>query len=122
QVEKILTSSKEVLFKARTERKRPHLDDKVITAWNGMMIGALAKGSRILQDPTLLMAAVQAATFLKENLYNEINHTLQRRYRNHETGLSGQLDDYAYLVDGLLDLYQASQDPQWLTWSTEGSR
>ena len=119
QVEKNLTRSKEILFKARTERKRPHLDDKVITAWNGMMIGVLAKGSRILQDPALLTAAVQAATFLKENLYNETNHTLQRRFRSQEAGLPGQLDDYTYLVDGLLALYQASQDPQWLSWATE---
>ena len=122
QVERSLIDSKKVLFKARAERKRPHLDDKVITAWNGMMIGTLAKGSRVLHDPALLAAAVHTATFLKENLYNETSHTLQRRYRNQETGLTGQLDDYTYLVDGLLDLYQASQDPQWLIWSVELTR
>jgi uncharacterized protein YyaL (SSP411 family) len=119
QIVKNLTRSKELLFTARTERKRPHLDDKVITAWNGMMIGALARGSRVLQDPSLLAAAVAAADFIRETLYDKTNHTLQRRYRKQEAGMTGQLDDYTFLVDGLLELYQASQDPQWLSWSID---
>jgi len=117
QIKNILDDSGKVLFNARSERKRPHLDDKVITAWNGMMIGALAKGSRVLTDPSLLTAAVEAATFVQVNLYDEADHSLQRRYRNQEAGMAGQLDDYTFLVDGLLDLYQASQDPRWLMWS-----
>lgn len=119
QVIKSLATSKEILFKARAQRKRPHLDDKVITAWNGMVIGALARGSRILQDPELEAAAEQAAQFLKNHLYSNTTNTLQRRYRNKTTGAAGQLADYAYLVDGLLDLYQTSHDPKWLKWSTE---
>ncbi len=119
QIVKTLTRSKELLFTARAERKRPHLDDKVITAWNGMMIGALARGSRVLQEPSLLAAAVTAADFLRETLYDETDHTLQRRYRKQEAGMTGQLDDYTFLVDGLLELYQASQDPQWLSWSID---
>ncbi|MFT5728027.1 MAG: hypothetical protein ACI8PB_002178 [Desulforhopalus sp.] len=119
QVIKSLATSKEILFKARAQRKRPHLDDKVITAWNGMMIGALARGSRILQDPELEVVAEQAAQFLKNHLYSNTTNTLQRRYRNKTTGAAGQLADYAYLVDGLLDLYQTSHNPKWLKWSTE---
>jgi len=122
QVEKAVAGAKKVLLEVREKRKRPHLDDKVITAWNGMMIGALAKGSRVLGDSELLAAAVQTATFLRENLYDRTSHTLQRRYRQQEAGLAGQLADYAYLVDGLLDLYQASQDPQWLRWADELTR
>jgi len=114
-----LETSKELLYKARTTRRRPHLDDKVITAWNGMMIGALAKGSRILQDPQLLAAAEQTATFIKDHLYDNTKKNLLRRYRNKESGLAGQLSDYTYLVDGLLDLYQASQAPRWLSWAVE---
>ncbi|MCP4341387.1 MAG: thioredoxin domain-containing protein [Desulfobulbaceae bacterium] len=117
QITKSLTTSKEKLLKARELRRRPHLDDKVITAWNGMMIGPLARGSRILQDPQLLSAAEQTANFIKKNLYNSTNNTLLRRYRKEKAGLAGQLSDYTFLVDGLLDLYQASQDPQWLSWS-----
>jgi len=119
QIEKLLADSKNLLFNARAKRKRPHLDDKVITAWNGMMIGALAKGSRVLRDPSLLTAAVKTATFLKETLYDESNHTLQRRYRKYEAGITGQLNDYTFLVDGLLDLYETSQNPQWLSWSID---
>jgi uncharacterized protein YyaL (SSP411 family) len=117
QITKSLTTSKEILLKARELRRRPHLDDKIITAWNGMMIGPLARGSRILQDPQLLSAAEQTANFIKKNLYNNTNNTLLRRYRKEKAGLAGQLSDYTFLVDGLLDLYQASQDPQWLSWS-----
>ncbi len=116
---KSLASSKELLFKAREQRQRPHLDDKVITAWNGMAIGALARGSRILQDPQLLTAALQTATFVKESLYDDTNNTLLRRYRKEEAGLAGQLSDYTYLVAGLLELYRASHDPQWLSWSAD---
>ena len=122
QIKKSLARSKELLIIARTARKRPHLDDKVITAWNGMMIGALAKGSRILDDPSLLKAAVKTATFLRETLYSEADQTLQRRYRKQEAGITGQLDDYTFLVDGLLDLYQVSQDPLWLNWSQDLTR
>jgi uncharacterized protein YyaL (SSP411 family) len=117
QIIKSLVTSKEILLKARELRRRPHLDDKIITAWNGMMIGPLARGSRILKDPKLLSTAEQTATFIKKNLYSNTNNTLLRRYRKGEAGLAGQLSDYTFLVDGLLDLYQASQDPQWLSWS-----
>ena len=119
QIRQSLADSKELLFKARTQRRRPHLDDKVITSWNGMMIGALARGSRILQDPQLLTAAEQTASFLKKYLYDSTNNSLLRRYRNQKAGLAGQLTDYTYLVDGLLDLYQASHNPQWLSWAVE---
>ncbi len=117
-----LAHSRDLLFKARDQRQRPHLDDKVITAWNGMMIGALARGSRILQNELFLIAAVQAANFLKDNLYEKENNTLLRRYRRHEAGLSGQLTDYTYLVHGLLDLYQATHAPRWLRWAEDLTR
>ena len=119
QIIKSLATSKEMLFKVRAQRQRPHLDDKVITAWNGMMIGALARGSRILQEPQFEVAAMQAADFIKSNLYCRTTNTLQRRYRNKKAGAPGQLTDYAYLVDGLLELYQTSHNLRWLKWSTE---
>ncbi|WP_240744228.1 thioredoxin domain-containing protein [Desulfopila sp. IMCC35006] len=114
-----IAASRELLFKAREQRKRPHLDDKVITAWNGMVIGALARSSRILQDPQFLTASLQTATFIKEHLCDDTSRNLLRRYRNKQAGLAGQLSDYAYLVDGLLELYRASHDPQWLSWSVD---
>jgi uncharacterized protein YyaL (SSP411 family) len=116
-VERRLADSRTILFGARSARKRPHLDDKIITGWNGLLIGALARGSRLLQDPVLLEHAKQAATFIKNHLYEEDSQTLHRRYRAGESGLTGQLDDYTSLVAGLIDLYQASQEPQWLKWA-----
>ena len=117
QIIKSLAASKKLLFEAREQRRRPHLDDKVIAAWNGMVIGTMARGSRILQDPQLLTAAIKTATFIKEHLYDETNNNLLRRYRKEESGLTGQLTDYTNLAGGLLELYQASHNPQWLSWS-----
>lgn len=119
QVEKMLAQSESILFEAREKRRRPHLDDKVITAWNGLMIGALSKGSRILNDPQLLEAAVKTANFIKTDLYDKESRTLYRRYRNEKAGLAGQLDDYSYLVHGLLILYETSQKPEWLRWAVD---
>jgi uncharacterized protein YyaL (SSP411 family) len=118
-VDQSLARSKEILFRARSDRKKPHLDDKIITGWNGVLIGALARGSRVLQDPALLEQSKQAATFIKNHLYDENSQTLNRRYRAGESGLTGQLDDYASLVAGLIDLYQASQEPGWLRWAID---
>jgi hypothetical protein len=118
-VKQSIDSSKAKLLKTRELRRRPHLDDKVITGWNGQAIGALARGSMILQEPQLLEAALQTASFTKQHLYDEGSQSLYRRYRNGEAGLPGQLHDYTYLVAGLLQLYQASHDPKWLKWATE---
>jgi uncharacterized protein YyaL (SSP411 family) len=119
EIVKSLKASKKELFKIRQQRRRPHLDDKVITAWNGMMIGALARAGTALNAPELLAEAVRTATFIEDNLYTPVTGTLLRRYREQQAGLTGQLDDHSYLVSGLLELYQASHDPKWLRWSME---
>jgi len=119
QIRKSLDAARKLLLAVRKQRRPPHLDDKVITAWNGMTIGALARGSRILGDAKLLEAATDTASFLQDKLFQSNNTTLLRRYRNKEAGLAGQLADYACLVNGLLHLYQASQDPRWLSWSVK---
>jgi uncharacterized protein len=117
EIETRLALTRQVLLRARSERTRPHRDDKIISGWNGLLIGALARGSRILQDPKLIEAAIRAATFIKDTLYDTRSQTLMRRYRDGEAGLAGQLDDYGYLVASLLDLYQACHDPRWLQWA-----
>ncbi|MHB8809814.1 MAG: thioredoxin domain-containing protein [Desulfobulbaceae bacterium] len=114
-----LDRSRDTLLRIRAKRTRPHLDDKIITAWNGMMIGALARGGAVLADDKLLTAAERAAAFLKASLYDQGRQTLSRRYRAGEGGLPGQLDDYAALVAGLLELYQVSQNPEWLRWAVQ---
>ena len=100
------------LLAARGSRPRPLLDDKVITAWNGLMISAMARASWILDDPALAARAAAAARFVVDHLWD--GKTLARRWREGEKGGLGQLDDHAFLAQGLLDLHQATFDPEWL--------
>ncbi|MDH3328162.1 MAG: thioredoxin domain-containing protein [Desulfobulbaceae bacterium] len=118
EIKNSLQKSKQILFAKRSTRVKPHLDDKVITAWNGLMIGALARGGIILKQPRFLEAAAKAAGFIKSVMCAE-NGTLARRYRQGSSGLAGQLDDYAFLISGLVELYKASQDPDWLEWAVQ---
>ena len=112
-----LEASRKKLFQHREKRPRPHLDDKVITAWNGLMISAFAKAHQVLEDTTYLNAAIAAATFLKDNLYLPNSRKLLRHYRQGASNIEGFADDYAFLIQGLLDLYEASFDIQWLQWA-----
>ena len=110
--ERVIKKGKALLLTHRDQRARPHLDDKVITAWNGMMIGALAKAGTVLKDPRYLNAAERAAGFALDVLY--VDGELHRRYRDGETAFSGNLEDYAQLVSGLFSLYQANCGLRWL--------
>ena len=100
------------LFSIREERIHPHKDDKILTDWNGLMIGALALGARILDNETYLAAAKNAAHFILSGMLN--NDRLMHRYRDEETAVDGMLSDYAYVVWGLLELYGADFDTEIL--------
>ena len=102
------------LFEVRSRRVRPHRDDKILTAWNGLMLSAFAKAAQILEDARYLEAARRAAEFLLGRLYNADDATLLRRYRDGEAAIPGFLDDYAFFVQGLLDLYEAAFDTRYL--------
>ncbi|MDW8466085.1 MAG: hypothetical protein RML35_07880 [Chloroherpetonaceae bacterium] len=102
-------------FEARRQRPRPHLDDKILTSWNGLMISAFAKGYMVLDEPAYLHAAKRAADFILHTLYKPDTNELLRRYRDGEAGISGKLDDYAFFVQGLLDLYEASLESRYFT-------
>ena len=103
------------LLKIREKRERPFKDDKVLTAWNGLMISAMAKAAQVLQDDKYLRAAQNSTQFIKANLFK--NGKLARRYRDSEAKFTASLDDYAYLIQGLIDLYEADFDEEWLTWA-----
>jgi hypothetical protein len=109
------------LFNARAARPRPHLDDKILTAWNGLMIGAFARAARVLpagpQAFRYLQAARRAATFVRSSLWQESSRTLLRRYREGDAAIDGYAEDYAYLASGVLELFQADGDPEWLEWA-----
>ena len=117
EVAKSLADSRKKLFDLRTKRPRPHLDDKIITAWNGMMISAFARAAQILDDRTSLEAAQGSAKFIREHLWKD--GALIRSYREGASTVAGFADDYAALIAGLLDLYEADFDIAWLKWAVE---
>jgi uncharacterized protein YyaL (SSP411 family)/aryl-alcohol dehydrogenase-like predicted oxidoreductase len=101
------------VYAARLERVKPELDDKVLTAWNGMMIGAFAEGYRVLRDRRYLDAASNAADFLLEHLVED-GGGLFRTYRQGRAHLSAFLEDYAFLAEALIDLYEVSGTGRYL--------
>jgi uncharacterized protein YyaL (SSP411 family) len=100
------------LFEARAQRVRPGLDDKVLTSWNGLMIGAMAYAARALSEPRYREGAERAARFVLDRL--KVPGGLLRRWRDGEAKIEGFLDDYAFLAGGLLDLYEVTFDPYWV--------
>jgi uncharacterized protein len=114
-----LKDARETLFALRAKRPRPHLDDKIITAWNGLMISAFARAARVLDDPAYLKSANRAAEFIRTNLYDESRKTLVRNFRGNKGAVAGFAEDYAFLIQGLLDLYEAGFDVNWLKFAIE---
>jgi uncharacterized protein YyaL (SSP411 family) len=121
EVEDSLRRSRLTLFEARLKRPRPQLDDKVLTAWNGLMMAAFARAARVLPTAEArdrhLETAVRSASFLKNVLWDDRRAVMRRRYRNGDAGIDGYSEDYAYLIFGLLEVFQAGGDPQWLEWA-----
>ena len=114
EVESALREACAKLLEARRRRVRPHLDDKILTSWNGLMISAFAVGAQVLDEPRYAEAARRAADFVLERLYNESAGVLLRRYRDGEAGIAGFLDDYAFFANALVDLYEAVFDVRYL--------
>lgn len=108
-VRSLVASAKVKLFEHRAARPRPHLDDKILVDWNGLMISSLAVAGRILKDERYLQAAEMAAQFILQQLKNDEGRLLHR-YRDHEAGILAGLEDYVFLIAGLLDLYENSFD------------
>ncbi|SDX22251.1 hypothetical protein SAMN05444487_11250 [Marininema mesophilum] len=113
-----LEVSRQKLFDARKGRIHPHKDDKVLTAWNGLMIAALAKGTRVLGDMQYADAAVKALQFIEEKLVRNDGRLLAR-WRDGEAGILAYVDDYAYLTWGLIELYEATFEPRFLKRALE---
>jgi hypothetical protein len=123
EVEATLSRTRLAMFGARVKRPRPHLDDKILTAWNGLMIAAFARVARVTtglgREGPYLAAARAAADFVRTTLWRSDGRTLLRRYRDGHAEIEGYAEDYANLVFGLLELFQADPDPRWLTWAIE---
>ena len=106
------------LLRTRDERPRPLTDTKILTSWNGLMIRALADAGRILDEKQYIEAATQAADFLLNKMRTDDGRLL-RSYSGGRAQLNAYLDDYAFFVDGLLALHQATEDPRWLQAARE---
>jgi uncharacterized protein len=121
EVEAALARARVKLHERRATRPRPHLDDKVLTAWNGLMIAAFARAARVmgadLKVRPYMDTARRAALFIWKHLWNPETRTLLRRYRRGDAAVEGYAEDYAYLIFGLLELFQADGDPRWLEWA-----
>jgi uncharacterized protein len=110
------------MFRVRVGRPRPHLDDKVLTAWNGLMVAAFARAARLLRGRSgqadggqvYLEAARRAAGFLEERMWNAETKTLLRRYRAGRAEIEAYAEDYAYLIFGLIELAQSDPDSRWI--------
>ena len=113
---------RERLLEVRAERVRPALDDKILTSWNGLMVGALADAGRFLDRPDMVDRAGGVADFVRDRLAD--GSRLWHVYGTDAQGqgrakVQGILEDYAYLGLGLLQLYRATFEPRWLTWALD---
>lgn len=125
-VAKVIRQGRQKLLEHRDkERPRPALDDKIVVAWNGLAIGGLARASATLlslngqsqRAKRYLSAAEKAAAFIKRELYDESTDTMKRVYREGPGDAPAFADDYAFLISGLIDLYEATFDDGYLEWA-----
>ena len=101
------------LYEVRNERTHPHIDDKIIVSWNGLMIKSLALAGRIFNEEKYKTAAIKAEKFINEHLINT-NGEVFRNFRQEPSNIQGFIDDYAFFIYGLLELYQATADDKYL--------
>ncbi|MCC7437896.1 MAG: thioredoxin domain-containing protein [Armatimonadetes bacterium] len=120
QTEELLGLARERLFQLRQGRTRPHRDEKILTAWNGLMIGGLANAAAAFSEPQYAAIATRAAEAILETMMAE--GRLMRRWKDGEAKFPGYLDDYAALAAGLLELYNATWDARWLRHAEELTR
>ena len=100
----VLEKAKSALLSKRNARPRPFKDDKILTSWNGLMIHLMARAGSTWEDPRFTQSALKTAQFLKDRLYKD--GRLMRRWRDNEARFSAGLDDYAFLIKGLLTLFE----------------
>jgi uncharacterized protein YyaL (SSP411 family) len=114
-----LAEAKRTLFEVRSLRVRPGRDEKILTAWNGLMLAAFAQAGAVLEEPRYTAAAVRAAEFVLTRLRGAGGRLLRTTGEDAPAKLNGYLEDYSYLIDALVTLYEATFDPSWLRAATE---
>jgi len=113
ELKKNLEKIRKKLFTYREKRVHPHKDDKVLTDWNGLMVAALSKGAQVLNEPQYASAAKRAIEFALNNMLTSDGRLLHR-FRDGQAALPAYIDDYAFLIYGMLELYEASFDSRYL--------
>mmetsp|Transcript_2694 Transcript_2694/g.11940 ORF Transcript_2694/g.11940 Transcript_2694/m.11940 type:complete len:441 (-) Transcript_2694:3185-4507(-) len=112
EVEAYLSAAKQKLLEQRGKRPKPHLDDKIVTSWNGLMTSAFARAANILEDEAYYDVASKTAKFLSETMWN--GEVLFRNYREGISGIEGFAEDYAATICALLDVYEMDGDCEWI--------
>lgn len=113
----LLNEQKHILWKAREKRVHPFKDDKILTAWNGLMIKAMAEAGCAFCENRFYSSAINSAKFIKTKLWKE--GELYRRWRDDEASFSAGLDEYAFLIRGLLTLFETGGGTEWLEWALQ---
>jgi uncharacterized protein YyaL (SSP411 family) len=113
----LLASAKRKMSNARSKRVRPHLDDKILASWNGLMLGAVARASAVLGDEKYRAAAEKNLSFIQAKLWDEKTKTLFHRWRDGERDNVQLLEGYAFLLSGVIDLYEATLEPKHLDFA-----
>jgi len=116
EIQNLISKCSEKLLKIRNKREQPGKDDKIITSWNGLMVSAFLSGYRITDNSKYLDAAKQSIDFFESNF--EKNHILHRTFKNAEPKLNGYLDDYAYMANASVDMFENTSQPKYLSFAT----
>ncbi len=114
-----LVSAKNKMSQVRAKRIRPHLDDKILASWNGLMLGAFARASAVLGDDKYRVAAEKNLQFVREKLWDEKSKTLFHRWRDGERDRVQLLEAYAFLLSGVIELYEATLEPKHLDFAID---
>ena len=116
EIHDIISKCSDKLLEARNRRAQPGKDDKIITSWNGLMISGFLAGYRITDDTKYLDVAKKSIDFFENNF--EKNDILHRTFKNNEPKLNGYLDDYAYMANASIDMFENTSDPKYLLFAT----
>jgi uncharacterized protein YyaL (SSP411 family) len=118
ELQEKISSARKRLFDVREKRVHPHKDDKILTDWNGLMIAAFARGAQVLGGQTYMDAAIKGADFILNRLRGPDGRLLHR-YRGKASGITANVDDYAFMVWGLIEIYEAVFNPDYLKTALE---
>lgn len=117
ELQRLFEVQRRRLLDIRDKRVHPLKDDKILSSWNGLMIYTFAEAGNAFQEEVYLQAAIKAARFIKKNLWRD--QELLRRWRDGQSMYSGSLDEYSFMIRGVLSLFEANAGSDWLQWAIE---